>query len=44
LITKNPLIGLQSQIASVRALITGDYQNYLWDIRQPDPNNHDMGL
>jgi len=26
LITKNPLIGLQSQIASVRALITGDYQ------------------
>jgi plasmid stabilization system protein ParE len=26
LITKNPLIGLQSQIDSVRALITGDYQ------------------
>jgi len=26
LINKNPLIGLQSQIASVRALITGDYQ------------------
>ena len=25
-ITKNPLIGLQSQIESVRALITGDYQ------------------
>jgi plasmid stabilization system protein ParE len=25
-ITKNPLIGLQSQIDSVRALITGDYQ------------------
>jgi len=26
LITKNPFIGLQSQIDSVRALITGDYQ------------------
>jgi plasmid stabilization system protein ParE len=26
LITKNPFIGLQSQIESVRALITGDYQ------------------
>ena len=26
LITKNPLIGTQSQIDSVRALITGDYQ------------------
>ena len=26
LITKNPLIGLQSQIESIRALITGDYQ------------------
>jgi len=26
LITKNPLIGFHSQIASVRALITGDYQ------------------
>jgi plasmid stabilization system protein ParE len=26
LITKNPLIGLKSQIESVRALITGDYQ------------------
>jgi len=26
LITKNSLIGLQSQIDSVRALITGDYQ------------------
>jgi plasmid stabilization system protein ParE len=26
LIIKNPLIGLQSQIDSVRALITGDYQ------------------
>jgi len=26
LITKNPLIGIQSQIDSVRALITGDYQ------------------
>lgn len=26
LITKNPLIGLQTQIVSVRAFITGDYQ------------------
>ena len=26
LITKNPLIGLQTQISSVRAFITGDYQ------------------
>jgi plasmid stabilization system protein ParE len=26
LITNNPLIGLKSQIESVRALITGDYQ------------------
>ena len=26
LITKNPLIGLKSQIDSVRVLITGDYQ------------------
>jgi len=26
LITKNPLIGILSQIDSVRALITGDYQ------------------
>jgi len=26
LILKNPLIGLQSQIKSVRAMITGDYQ------------------
>lgn len=26
LIKKNPLIGLQSEIESVRALITGDYQ------------------
>ncbi len=26
LIIQNPLIGLQSQIESVRALITGDYQ------------------
>jgi len=26
LIIKNPLIGLQSQLESVRALITGDYQ------------------
>jgi plasmid stabilization system protein ParE len=26
LILKNPLIGLQSQIESVRAMITGDYQ------------------
>jgi plasmid stabilization system protein ParE len=26
LITKNPLIGLHSQLDSVRALITGDYQ------------------
>lgn len=26
LITKNPLIGLQSQIDSVRVLITGDFQ------------------
>ena len=26
LINKNPLIGLQSQINSVRAIITGDYQ------------------
>jgi plasmid stabilization system protein ParE len=26
LIAKNPLIGLQSQIESARALITGDYQ------------------
>jgi plasmid stabilization system protein ParE len=26
LIIKNPLIGLQSQINSVRAIITGDYQ------------------
>ncbi len=26
LIIKNPLIGLQSQIDTVRALITGDYQ------------------
>ena len=26
LITKNPFIGIQSQIDSVRALITGDYQ------------------
>jgi plasmid stabilization system protein ParE len=26
IITKNPLIGLHSQIDSVRALITGDYQ------------------
>jgi plasmid stabilization system protein ParE len=31
LITKNPLIGLQSQIASVRALITGDYQ-FIYEI------------
>ena len=26
LITKNPFIGLQSQVNSVRAIITGDYQ------------------
>ena len=26
LITKNPFIGIQSQVDSVRALITGDYQ------------------
>jgi hypothetical protein len=26
LISKNPLIGLQSEIESVRVLITGDYQ------------------
>jgi len=26
LITKNPLIGLQTQISSVRAFIAGDYQ------------------
>ena len=50
LITNNPLIGLKSQIESVRALITGDYQivyeisdnNILivmiWDCRQ-DPGD-----
>ena len=50
LITKNPLIGLQSQINSVRALITGDYQIIyeildnliliimIWDCRQ-DPED-----
>jgi plasmid stabilization system protein ParE len=50
LITKNPLIGLQSEIESVRALITGDYQiiyelsdnliliTMIWDCRR-DPED-----
>lgn len=50
LITKNPLIGLKSQIDSVRAFITGDYQIIyeildnliiiimIWDCRQ-DPED-----
>jgi plasmid stabilization system protein ParE len=50
LITKNPLIGLQSEIESVRALITGDYQiiyeltdnliliTMIWDCRR-DPDD-----
>ena len=50
LITKNPLIGLQSEIESIRALITGDYQiiyelsdnliliTMIWDCRR-DPED-----
>ena len=50
LIAKNPLIGLQSEIESVRALITGDYQiiyelsdnliliTMIWDCRR-DPED-----
>jgi len=50
LIAKNPLIGLQSGIESVRALITGDYQiiyelsdnliliTMIWDCRR-DPED-----
>jgi len=50
LITKNPLIGLQSEIESVRVLITGDYQiiyelsedliliTMIWDCRR-DPED-----
>jgi plasmid stabilization system protein ParE len=50
LISKNPLIGLQSEIESVRALITGDYQiiyelsdnliliTMIWDCRR-DPED-----
>jgi plasmid stabilization system protein ParE len=50
LISKNPLIGLQSEIESVRALITGDYQiiyeildksisiSMIWDCRR-DPGD-----
>ena len=50
LITKNPFIGLQSEIESVRALITGDYQiiyeltdnliliTMIWDCRR-DPED-----
>jgi plasmid stabilization system protein ParE len=55
LIIKNPLIGLQSQIDSVRALITGDYQIIyeiidnlimiimIWDSRR-DPEDKIIGL
>jgi plasmid stabilization system protein ParE len=50
LITKNPFFGLQSEIDSVRALITGDYQiiyeltdnliliTMIWDCRR-DPED-----
>jgi len=50
LISKNPLIGLQSEIESVRVLITGDYQiiyelsedliliTMIWDCRR-DPED-----
>ena len=50
LISKNPLIGLQSEIESVRVLITGDYQiiyelsedliliTMIWDCRR-DPDD-----
>jgi plasmid stabilization system protein ParE len=50
LISKNPFIGLQSEIESVRALITGDYQliyeltdnliliTMIWDCRR-DPED-----
>ena len=50
LISKNPLIGLQSDIETVRALITGDYQiiyeildksiliSMIWDCRR-DPED-----
>ena len=54
LITKNPLIGLPSQLESVRALITGDYQIIyeifddlimiimIWDCRR-DPEDKILG-
>lgn len=55
LITKNPFIGLQSEIESVRALITGDYQIIyelfddliliimIWDCRR-DPGDKILDL
>jgi toxin YoeB len=53
LISKNPLIGLQSGIESVRALVTGDYQiiyeildksiliSMIWDCRR-DPEDKNI--
>jgi plasmid stabilization system protein ParE len=54
LISKNPLIGLQTQIVSVRAFVTGDYQIIyeiindiilivmIWDCRR-DPEDKILG-